>query len=249
MRTVCIIPSRLKSVRVPNKALIDIEGLPMIVHVYNRVKMQKILDDVIVATDSEKIKETVELYGGKALITSCDHKNGTLRVCEVADKVDADCIVVVMGDEALVNFEYIKDCVETLKNSKADASVLVNKFYKFLSPSDFKVVLDKNNYIMYISRNDIPSNCKNRVKHMLKMYHISAFKKETLDAYKKLDYKYLDNIEDHEFLRLLENGYRIKAKEVESTAVSLDTYEDYEFIKEQMKTDRIFEMYKDIINL
>ena len=127
-------------------------------------------------------------------------------------------------------------------------TVLVNKFHKFSSQSDFKAVLNKDDNIMYISRNDIPSNIKGRVKYMLKMYHIAAFRKKTLATYKSLKYHPLDTIEDHEFLRLLENGYKIKAKHVVSSAVSLDTYDDYEFIKKEMKRDHIFDKYKHLID-
>ena len=180
-------------------------------------------------------------------MTSPSHNNGTERTCEAIENINCDYVCIIMGDEPLLNFEYIKESVDALHNSDADMSVLVNKFYKISSPSDFKAVLDKNNNIMYISRNDIPSNYKNKLDYMLKVYHIATFKKEILSIYRNLEYHKLDDIEDHEFLRLLENGYKIRAKCVESSAISLDTYDDYEFIKKEMKKNSIFEKYKHLI--
>jgi len=140
-KAVAIIPARLESSRLPNKALVDILGLPMIVHVFKRCLMAKSLDAVYVATDNIKIKEVVESYGGKVIMTSAAHQTGTDRIAEAAQDIDADIIVNVQGDEALVNPEHIDKAVDSLVNSsRADVAILVNPFNKRNSPSDIKVV-------------------------------------------------------------------------------------------------------------
>ncbi len=243
MKVIGVIPSRLKSTRVPNKPLVDICGLPMIVHVYKRACFSNILDDVIVATDSEEIKTVIESHGGKAVITSPDHKNGTERIAEVAQLTDADIIVLINGDEAIFNPENIADSVNTLINSDADAAILVIDFFEKNSPSDFKVVLNTVNEVMYISRNDIPSDARNRVDGMLKAYHILSFKKDFLIQYSKMDKTPLEKIEDHEHLRIIENGYKLKAKKILGYSVSVDTPKDLEYVRGAMKDDPYFRRY------
>ena len=98
-KVVAIIPSRLESSRLPGKALLDICGLPMIVHVYKRCLLSDKLDEVYVATDNKKIKDVVESYGGRVVMTSSLHKTGTDRIAEAAKTIEADIIVNVQGDE------------------------------------------------------------------------------------------------------------------------------------------------------
>jgi 3-deoxy-manno-octulosonate cytidylyltransferase (CMP-KDO synthetase) len=242
-RIVGIIPSRLKSTRVPDKPLVDIHGLPMIVHVYKRACMADILDEVWVATDSEEIKNTVEAYGGKALMTGEHHKNGTERLAEAAENIDADIVVLINGDEAIFNPEHVKVSVKTLLNSDAAASILVLDFNKKNSPGDFKVVLNCRDEVMYISRNDIPSDARNEVKSMLKAYHILSFRKSFLKEYAAMEKTPLEKIEDHEHLRIIENGFKMKAAKVESNSISVDTPSDLEYVREVMKTDPFFKIY------
>jgi 3-deoxy-manno-octulosonate cytidylyltransferase (CMP-KDO synthetase) len=101
-KIVAIIPARMGSSRFPGKPLIDICGMPMIQHVYLRTKMSPLLDEVFVATCDEEIVETVEQFGGKAIMTSSHHRGCTDRVAEAAESVEADIIINVQGDEPLV---------------------------------------------------------------------------------------------------------------------------------------------------
>ena len=112
-KVIAILPARLESSRLPRKALKDICGLPMIVHVFKRCLLSKKLDEVYVATDSFEIKEVVEKYGGKVIMTSSKHETGTDRIAEAAFELDAEIIVNIQGDEALVNPKYIdKDILD-----------------------------------------------------------------------------------------------------------------------------------------
>ena len=99
-----LIPSRLNSKRLKEKPLLEIDGLPIIVHSYKRSKLSKRLDDVIVCTDHKKIIDAVEKHGGKAIMTSKKHKNGTERIYEVAKKIKmAELIIDIQGDQPLID--------------------------------------------------------------------------------------------------------------------------------------------------
>ena len=244
-KAIAILPARLESSRLPRKALKDICGLPMIVHVFKRCLLSKKLDEVYVATDSFEIKEVVEKYGGKVIMTSSKHETGTDRIAEAALELDAEIIVNIQGDEALVNPKYIDRVTnELIENPDINVGILVNSFSKKDSPSDIKVVLNKNNDVMYLSRSDIPSGSRLNNPPMLKAYHIVPFRKKFLLEYAQMDRGSLEKIEFNEYVRILENGERIRAVYVESDAVSVDTPEDLQYVREVMPYDLWFHKYK-----
>ncbi len=239
-RIIAIIPARLESSRLPGKALLDICGLPMIVHVFKRCEFAESLDEVFVATDNNKIRQAVEQYGGKVIMTSSYHKNGTERIAEAAKNIDADIVVNVQGDEALVNPTHIDVAVNALiKDQNVNVAILVNQFSKRNSPSDIKTVLDEENNVMYLSRSDIPSDTRTKNPPMLKAYHILPFRKEFLLKYASWEKGYLEQIEYHEHLRILEKGYNIRAVRVDSHAISVDTKQDLITVRKLMKTDKL----------
>ena len=244
-KAIAILPARLKSSRLPQKALKDICGLPMIVHVFKRCLLSKKLDEVYVATDSFEIKEVVEKYGGKVIMTSSKHETGTDRIAEAALELDAEIIVNIQGDEALVNPKYIDRVTnELIENPDINVGILVNSFSKKDSPSDIKVVLNINNDVMYLSRSDIPSGSRQNNPPMLKAYHIVPFRKKFLLKYAQMNRGSLEKIEFNEYVRILENGERIRAVYVESDAVSVDTPEDLQYVREIMPNDLWFHQYK-----
>lgn len=244
-KAIAILPARLESSRLPRKALKDICGLPMIVHVFKRCLLSKKLDEVYVATDSFEIKEVVEKYGGKVIMTSSKHETGTDRIAEAALELDAEIIVNIQGDEALVDPKYIDRVTnELIENPDINVGILVNSFSKKDSPSDIKVVLNKNNDVMYLSRSDIPSGSRQNNPPMLKAYHIVPFRKKFLLEYAQMNRGSLEKIEFNEYVRILENGERIRAVYVESDAVSVDTPEDLQYVREVMPYDLWFHQYK-----
>lgn len=214
-KVVALLPSRLESSRLPRKALVDICGLPMIVHVYRRCKLATSLDDVFVATDSDEIRQVVEAYGGKVVMTAKHHETGTDRIAEAAEAMDVDIVVNVQGDEALVNPAHIDAVVNVVKDDLSiNVGILVNPYSKRNSPSDIKAVLNERNDVMYLSRNDIPSDARTSDAPMLKAYHIIPFRKEFLLKYASWDKGRLERIEYNEYLRILEKGYDIRAVQV-----------------------------------
>lgn len=242
MRILGIIPSRLQSSRIKEKPIYNVCGMPLIEHVFRRARMCKQLDKIVVATDSVQIKKIIESVNGECMMTSKHHKNGTERMSEVVKEYgDYDYYVLINGDEILLNPESINVSIEALRRSpSAAASILAVKYTKFNSPSDFKIVLNNKKEVMYISRNDIPFNSKEKLGHVLKAYHLMTFTKDTILKYSNLKKTSLENMEDHEHLRLLENGLKIVAETVDDDSISMDTEADIEIIQKKLKKDKIF---------
>ena len=244
-KTVAIIPARLESSRLPRKALADICGLPMIVHVYQRCLLTQHLDAVYVATDSQEIRDIVESYGGRVLMTSSAHETGTDRIAEAAINIEAEIVVNVQGDEALVNPNYIDRVVEALyKDPTLQVAILVNPFSKRSSASDIKTVLNEYDDVLYFSRTDIPSDTRTLNPPLLKAYHIVPFRKDFLLQYSKWRKGVLESIEFNEYLRILEKGHRIHAVRVESDALSVDVQEDLDYVRNIMLSDPFFSKYR-----
>jgi len=242
-RILGIIPARLESSRIHQKPLHKVFDIPLVEHVYRRALKSSVLDELIVATDSQIIANHIESIGGKAVLTSESHRNPTERICEVIENYKYDLYTLINGDEILLNPDSIKLSIETLISSDCDASLLVVPFSYKNSPSDFKVVINLKNEVMYISRNDIPSDSRNSVEKYLKAYHLMTFTPEILKIYAKLKKSPLEKIEDHEHLRLLENGYSIITKTVNDECVSLDAIEDLEIIEPLLIKDAIYKEY------
>ena len=244
MRIVGMIPVRMESTRLPQKAIKDICGLPMIIHTMKRTMMAKELDEVFVVTDSIEIKELVESYGGKVIMTSSAHKTGSDRLAEAAKEIEANIIVNVQGDEALVNPKHIDQSIQGLINSDAQVSILLTNFTKRNSAGDIKAVVNLKNEIMYLSRDDLPSNSRSEVINMLKAYHVVSFRKDFLIKYASLEQTPLEKIEYNEYLRILENGYKIQGVMVDSDSLSVDTKEDLIYVTQKMKNDEFYKKYR-----
>ena len=243
-KVVGMIPSRLQSSRLPEKPLKDICGIPMIVHVLKRCQLAKSLDEVFVVTDSKEIKSVVEEAGGKVIMTGTHHQTGTDRLAEAANLVNCDIVVNIQGDEALVDPAHIdKVTTALIEDNSVNICLLVTPYTKYNSPSDIKVVTRKDDRILYMSRTDLPSNARTTNPEMLKAYHIVPFRKEFLIKYSKWETTKLEKTEFNEYLRILENGHEIKAVHVNSSAISVDTQEDLEYVRKEMLKDPIFQQY------
>ena len=244
MRIVGMIPVRMESTRLPRKAVRDICGLPMIVHTLKRTMLAKELDDVYVVTDSVEIKELIESHGGKVIMTSSHHQTGSDRLAEACQNIEANIVVNIQGDEALVNPKHIDQSIQGLINSDAQVSILLTEYSKRDSAGDIKAVVNLKNEIMYLSRDDLPSNARTEVSSMLKAYHVVSFRKDFLIKYASLEQTPLEKIEYNEYLRILENGYKIQGVMVDSDSVSVDTKDDLDYVTEKMKNDKIYQKYR-----
>lgn len=244
MKVIGIIPSRLASTRLLNKALVDIEGLPMIAHVFKRAQMAKSLDEVVVATDSQEIMGEVKRLGGQAVMTSAAHQTGTDRIAEVAKGREADIIVNIQGDEALLDPGHIDLAVRALsEDPDAHVSVIVTPYKKRGSFSDIKAVLDKDSNVMYCTRSDVPSEVFHNVDHLWKMCFLVPMRREFLFTFVSWPRSPLERVESIEHLRILENGYKMRAVPVGHAHISVDTSDDLVEVRKLMRFDTLKDKY------
>ena len=239
MNIVCVIPARYSSTRLPGKPLADIAGKPMIQRVYERAILAKRPQQVIVATDHSLVYETVESFGGKAVLTSPNHPTGTDRLAEVAEKFpDVDLIINVQGDEPMIQPEVIDQLAGAFDNNPdLHMATLMTQIDKseYQIPSVVKVVTDLQGYALYFSRSLIPFP---RVENGLPVYkHIGiyAYRRDFLLKYAKLTPTPLEKTESLEQLRALEHGYKIKVIKTDFQSIGVDTMEDLEKVNLLLK--------------
>ncbi len=236
MRTLCVIPARYASTRLPGKPLADICGKPMIWHVFSRASRAKKPEKVIVATDDQRIYDAICQEGGEAMLTRADHKTGTDRLAQVAAAYPAiDLIVNVQGDEPLIE-PYIIDDLITLFEQDANLSMATvmtrltdEKEQK--DPNNVKVVVDKRGYALYFSRSLLPyplKGCACCYKHI----GIYAYRRDFLLHYASLLPTPLEKAESLEQLRALEHGYSIRVIETNCRLVGVDTAKDLELVNQ-----------------
>lgn len=244
MKVIGMVPARLESSRLPQKALIDIEGLPMVIHTCKRVQLAKKIDAVYLVTDNDLIRQEGERYGIKVIMTGTHHKTGSDRLAEACKNIECDIVVNVQGDEPLVDPEHIDAIVEPLlKDPSVDIAVGVTPYSKKNSFSDIKSVIDLDGNIMYCSRNDLPSDARTSVKEMLKMCFIVPFRKEFLLKFSSWKSTPLESVEYNEYLRALEHGVKIRAVRIDGAKISVDTPSDLIEVRELMKKDLIKKRY------
>ncbi len=243
MKAVGIIPVRLESSRLPEKAIADICGLPMFVHTCKRAMLSNSLDDVFLATDNQNIKNIAEQYDIKTIMTKTSHKNSSERIAEACQVIDCDVIVNIQGDEPLLNPTHIDQILEPFYlDDDIQVSIGITSFSKQNSISDIKAVTDLNGDLLYCSRNDIPFNNNGYLK-LSKLVFIVPHRKKCIIKYLEWEPSPLEILEDNHFLRLIENGVKIRAVEVEEGFISVDTIEDLEEVRKAFKKDKIKEMY------
>ena len=237
IQAIGIIPARYGSTRFEGKVIKDLCGKPMIQHVYERAKKARLLDDLIIAADDDRILKVVEKFGGKAVFTSKSHSTGTDRLTEVVNQIDVRIVVNIQGDEPLINPLLIDDLVRTMLNdpaiSMATAVKKSRSVEEFKSPDVVKVVIDQNHRALYFSRQPIPTFLKLGVNESFFYKHIGiyAYNKDFLFTFKNLPKSYLEKNERLEQLRALESGYHIQVVETNFETVGVDTPEDLQLAK------------------
>ena len=249
MKVVIGIPARMGASRFPGKPLCSILGMPMVEHVYNRCLLAKNVDDIFVAACDEVVKEAVEKFGGNVLMTHPDIARPGLRVaeaCKQLDLADDDIIVVVQGDEPLVHPDMIDLAIEPLlKDSSIQLGTLVANATEaeWLDPNEVKVVVDKFNDILFMTRSPVPSNTRNEIGPRLKQVAIMPFRKKFLvefDAMKMMPYEIVESIE---LLRALEHGVKVRAIHSKFQSISVDTEPDRQEAESAMRNDPFYPHY------
>ncbi len=234
MNITAVIPSRYGSSRFRGKPLAHIVGKPMIQRVYELAKEADSITDVIVATDDYRIVETVENFGGRAVMTSSENRTGSDRVAETADLIGLhpdDIIVNIQGDQPLFNPCCLDELVKPfLSDQDFEMSTLAYKIVnqkEIIDPKNVKVTFDKNGFALYFSRSTIP--CGYNEPNGFDIYkHLGfyGYKKSFLDLFKSLPAGDLEKIEKLEQLRVLEHGHKIKVVVTEFDSPSVDLPED-----------------------
>lgn len=234
MKIVAIIPARYSSSRFPGKPLVDICGYPMIWWVYHNMSSNKHFDELLVSTDDVRIVDVCKKYDMKCILTSTDHETGTDRIVEVSEHIDADLYVVVMGDEPLVKSKVVDKIIHEACNSKGIAFMLVTKFKSavdVVNTTTIKIALNDENEVIFMSRQAIPYPKAAIGFDYYKNIGVYAFRKEALEIYHTTPKGRIERAEDLEMLRLIEKHCIVKAVEVESDAMSVDTPKDLERVR------------------
>jgi len=228
MNAIAVIPARLASTRLPRKMLREIGGKPLIGMVYEAVRSSPLLDDVIVATDSDEILRVCRNHGWKAQITSSNHRSGTERVHEIATQHHAEVYVNVQGDESMVRPEHIASLLELMRDSEADVGTLKTRAAEedVTNPNAVKVVTAANGRALYFSRATIPFDRDGTHPRYFKHLGIYAYRRPVLERFVTLPESPLENSERLEQLRFLENGFSIYVAETPYDSIGVDTEED-----------------------
>lgn len=231
MNILAVIPARFGSQRFPGKPLIRLGGRPMIQWVYEAALQCPAFRDVIVATDDERIQECVQSFGGNVRMTRPDHPSGSDRVAEVARSFpDADVVVNVQGDQPFVKPENLSLLVAPYLDGErpemTTLACLLSSPAALQDPNTVKVVLNLKRQALYFSRSSIPYFRQERpapVYHHLGLY---AFRRDFLDVYTSLAPTPLEQCEQLEQLRVLENGYTIRVNLAPTPDLEINTPED-----------------------
>ncbi len=246
LKVIGLIPSRIGSTRLPQKALLPINNLPLIIHTYRRAKLSKKLDDVIICCDDKKIFEIAKKFNAKVILTSTKHKNGTERIYEAYKMIKKkyNLIIDIQGDEPLVSPIHIDRVINFhKKNIEHEIILPVIKMKAYINQNLVKVITNKNNEVLYLSRAQVPFELKEKNKFINKHLSVISFKPETLKKFSQSKQTPLEKIEDIELLRALELGIKIKTIKLQGDSFSVDVMADYLKAKKQMTSDKYFKLY------
>ncbi|MGC9317938.1 MAG: 3-deoxy-manno-octulosonate cytidylyltransferase [Armatimonadota bacterium] len=245
-----MIPAHYASTRLPGKVLLDLAGKPMIQRVYERCRQAELLDEVLVATDDERVREAVLAFGGRVEMTSPEHRSGTDRLAEVAGRRDCDIICNVQGDEPMIEPEAIDAAVEPFLDDPqlqmGTIATPIETLEEHLDPAAVKVVTDADGWALYFSRSPIPhfrldpgaeqpdAPRRHPDSGLMPLKHIGlyVYRRAMLLWYARQPPSLLERTESLEQLRVLEAGRRIRVVEVDYSPIGVDTPEDLARVRE-----------------
>lgn len=256
MKILGIIPARMASTRFPNKPMAQIMGMPMIEHCYLRSKMCSLLDEVYVATCDKEIYNYILSIGGKAVMTVDTHERASERSAEALLNIEKelngkqfDIVVMIQGDEPLINPDMINEVVTPLITGKNIVSNLMATLLteeERINPNNVKVVTDIDGYALYMSREPIPSKKKfNGNLPSFRQLGLIAFTHEALLKFVSLNTTPLEIIESVDMNRFLEHRVPIKMIITKFEADSVDTPDDLKRVEAKMQFDTIFQSYSN----
>ena len=242
MRTIGVIPARYGSTRLAAKVLAHIQGKPMIQHVWERAKKSRVLDELLVATDDQRIIDTVEAFGGKAVMTGAHHQSGSDRIAQAVKSLKYDVVINIQGDEPLITYPVIDALGKAMKkDAKCVMATVITPLHDALeveNPNTVKVVIDQDQNALYFSRSAIPYNraeVAGKEVGYFKHLGIYAYRKSFLLKITKWPKSHLEKMESLEQLRVLEAGYKIKTVLTDAATISVDTREDLLKVEEFLR--------------
>ena len=251
-KVTAIIPARYGSTRFPGKPLALINGLPMIQHVCQRVASATMVDRVIVATDDVRIAAVVEGFGGEVMLTRGDHPTGTDRLAEVAEKIEAELIVNVQGDEPLIDPRMVDQViVPLLEDRQIQMGTLASRIDQvddFYNPNVVKVVRKQSGMALYFSRAPIPSprdldsdQLAEALPQLGLLRHIGlyVYRRELLLEYPGWSKTPLEKLENLEQLRALERGIDLYVAVTEFACHGVDTPADLKRVSQLMSVENL----------
>lgn len=249
MKIVGVIPARYESTRFPGKPLADICGKPMIWWVYNQLNKVNGIDEIYVATDNLKIVNECEKLNIKAIMTKNTHNTHLDRLAEFCELVNADFYINVNGDEPLIDPQNIqklipKENINPLDFYVANAMTTITEPIELVDNARIKIVVDKFGYGMYMARTPIPYPKGTTKFNYKKFVGIQCFSKSALQFCKNTERGEIENIEDIDEYRFLENGKKIKFVTVNADSFSVDTQKDLAKVREIIKNE--YKQHKNI---
>jgi 3-deoxy-manno-octulosonate cytidylyltransferase (CMP-KDO synthetase) len=236
-KVIGVIPARLASVRLPEKMLADLDGIPLVAMTATSALSSGAFDEVIVATDSEKIVAAVKKAGFKAFLTDPELPSGTARVAEVAGQTDADVYVNIQGDEPLIDGEGLRNVSQAFADPRVEMATLS---FPLLpedekNPNAVKVVLDANKDAIYFSRSIIPFPRNYDKFAPLKHIGVYGYRRDTLLKLMSLPPCDIEKIESLEQLRALYYGIKIRVLPAAQDSIGVDTHADLEKVRQKLQ--------------
>ncbi len=247
MKSLGIIPARFASSRFPGKPLADLQGKPLIQWVWENASRR--IENLIVATDHREILLAVKKFGGRAMLTSREHRSGTDRCSEVINTLSAagesyDVVLNIQGDEPFLDPEDLHLLVNMFRDPDNQIATLASPIRKqedLFDPNVVKVVRDAGGTALYFSRSpiphqrDIPETGWTSAFPYLKHIGIYAYLPDALGRIGKLGQSPLEKAESLEQLRWMENGFRIRIATTQQETTGIDTPEDLELARQKIK--------------
>ncbi|MEI8013987.1 MAG: 3-deoxy-manno-octulosonate cytidylyltransferase [Nitrospira sp.] len=238
-----VIPARYGSSRFPGKPLVMLGRKPMIQHVYEQAAACRAVTEVLVATDDERIKQAVEVFGGRVVMVAGDYRTGTDRVAGVARMFDGDYFLNLQGDEIPLQPDLLADLIEPFIESGTEMGTLkraIESTEDVHNPSVVKVVTDHLGNALYFSRAPIPlvrDDTSRRAVEGLHYIHLGLYmyRHDTLLKLASLPTGRLEDAEKLEQLRALEHGIPIRVWETKHDSLRVDRPEDVESVTERLQ--------------
>ncbi len=240
MKSVIVIPARYGSTRFPGKSLARIQGRPMIQWVWEAASRSRLTEQIVIATDDDRIADTAAKFGADVVMTKKSHRSGTDRMAEVADKISAQLYVNVQGDEPLLSAPAVDDLIRSMmENPRIPIGTLAHRIEseaEWSSPEVVKVVCNRHRQALYFSRSPLPfQRAFDPKTRLLRHVGLYAFRAQSLATFVSLKPSALEIAENLEQLRALENGLVIQVIETKYRCLGVDTPADLARVEKALR--------------